>query len=347
LNVDIEGIIYITLLALGVVLLCVLLGAIIYDVKYSLLSSKIKKQGEEFLSSQPHVTILVYLTNSAALDVAKCLRSIVENSYKAYDIVIVENGSANKADRSQIKTLLRDSFTKSPIYYYASRRKRSMTSAYKEAYKRSERGELALLITANDTLSPRVITKLINLHSLRPDIPCFLLPEISAGLTVESAYADIARASRGMKYKIRALIHTDIKSTLAPGMMLRKYELQKRKVLHVQYMYVSDAPIVKSSYVKGMQFVPVTRIDVMATVVVLLIVAACLWLAIISDVDQPFIIAWAIASIWSVLAIIQADTISLKKRIHLLSISILSLYFYIVFSLASLFFSSWAAIKKL
>lgn len=163
-----EGVIF---LVAGISLIVVLLAGV-YDLR-AIASRRYLQAIVTKLRQpcQPHVTVLVYAQNDATT-VEACLRSVARSRYRNYDIVVVDNVSSDMT--KQVMARYRQKYPQPTMYFYGKRKVSDRLNALRQGYRKSQRGDMILVLDASATISPTLLKECVarfmadsNLKSLR------------------------------------------------------------------------------------------------------------------------------------------------------------------------------------
>jgi cellulose synthase/poly-beta-1,6-N-acetylglucosamine synthase-like glycosyltransferase len=146
-----EGLLLLFLIAAYIVIV----AASVYDIRLKMHKKAIDKvQAKLRGSRQPFVTILVYAQNSAE-NIEKCLDSICRSRYSRYDVVVIDDSSSD-GTRGKVR-LYKQKYPLFPVKLYSKRRRGDRLETFRQGYRRSQRGDLLLVIDALSTINPTLL----------------------------------------------------------------------------------------------------------------------------------------------------------------------------------------------
>jgi len=119
--------------------------ASVYDM--TLIARRSPREPSKKLAS--HVTILLYC-DTAERTIETCLQRIAKSNYADYDVVAINNVSADGTKRVFKKYQAEQDATNAR--FYNKRKKTSKYQALRDGYRRSKKGELVLVLDANDAV---------------------------------------------------------------------------------------------------------------------------------------------------------------------------------------------------
>ncbi|HEY8886791.1 MAG TPA: glycosyltransferase family 2 protein [Candidatus Microsaccharimonas sp.] len=146
-----------TLVLLGVCFLLIITGSF-YDIWMTRRRKVIDLQTRRLRRNRPHVTVLVYAKNSAAV-VSDCLASILKNRSRQYDIVVVNNKSTDQT-RMRLAQFQRD-HPIARLYVYNKRKADTVHTSLQQAYRKSQQGAIVLTIRSDSIFSKTFIKEAV------------------------------------------------------------------------------------------------------------------------------------------------------------------------------------------
>lgn len=180
--------IFMTVLALGLLSAFVLVvGASLYDTLH-IRRNKRTAQPTGRSKLQASVCILV-ITENNANTIEACLKSIIDNSYKSYEICVIDNLSSD--DTKKIVDKLIRAHLDTQIRLIAKRKKSSIAELRRTVkLAKNISGELVLVLSGNSILDRKAIQEAVNHFNSSPSVGSLVfnarvLPSLSlSGLTL-------------------------------------------------------------------------------------------------------------------------------------------------------------------
>jgi len=308
----------------AVFLVSCLILASIFDVRQEIFSKSAALNPPTRRRKRLHITILLYIDNVDSLETA--LQTIKKNHYKPYDIVVVDNDSSRTV-RARTRKILID-YQTLPLYYYANRRQVTFDHAMRQGFKRSQRGDIVLLIASSHHIAPGSLEHLAQLFLANSDVTKSTMPILyPATLTIESTIRQLLVSGHQIIRKAQIFIAPKSSNQLEPATAVR------REVLIAptskSHNYYDEMPLIYSvrTPLYGPQLYGIKTFGIIVIEIIFLsIVLKTMELAVGSAVNQPFLLLWAIVSIWVFISIILFKPQSFAKKIPTLLLTLASFY---------------------
>lgn len=146
-----------------VVALVMLLVLVTFNALYDVISSYYNSHlSPQRVSMTPHVTVIITVDDNLEA-VRSCLSNLHVSSHKQYDVVL-----ANNHRQFETADTLRKSVAALPVpsRYYKSRKVHSYERLIKEAYKRSKKGSLVVLVDSGVSFDVSTLQRIAEMHEL-------------------------------------------------------------------------------------------------------------------------------------------------------------------------------------
>ena len=143
------------------------LGANVYDIR----EAKTKKQiaahpHSRQLKKRPLISVLIS-TRDNERSIEYCLRSLFKNSYRKFEVIIVDNGSRDNT-KTIIKNLIEEYPQKS--IRLVARHSNKGNDALHKAYKKYGNGELVMVLDASSTTDKKALHNAVTHLNMEPGI---------------------------------------------------------------------------------------------------------------------------------------------------------------------------------
>lgn len=154
-------------------------------------------------TAQPPVTVLLYADADKADELSASLRSIWRSRYHQYDVVVVVHGSRQLLRQLQTQC---QTASRGKIRWCVQPRSHSRLAALRHGYRRSQRGELALVLVPGDVLPPQLLKAAVAQFVADETVSALRLRRrVTPALSLESITIDYLEASRNIVYKARSV----------------------------------------------------------------------------------------------------------------------------------------------
>lgn len=143
------------LLLFLVIAFVVVLAASIYDIRLTMQRKSLQKTRAKLRGiHRPTISVLVYARNSSN-SIKNCLSAIKRNRYSRCDVVVIDDLSTDDTRR-----IIRSFNEKYPLFslrLYSSRIHRDRRDTYLQGYRRSQKGDLVLIIDASSIIPSKLL----------------------------------------------------------------------------------------------------------------------------------------------------------------------------------------------
>lgn len=137
------------LILLGLCFISIMVVAI-----YDIIRSSTRQHLPRVLQHQPHITVLVYTKNNAQTIRAN-LKSIMQSTYRHFDVVMVDDGSVD--DTYQVAKGLQQNMKRGRLVIFKKRKPALRSEVLYAAYRKSLKGDLVLVLNADTTITKQLL----------------------------------------------------------------------------------------------------------------------------------------------------------------------------------------------
>ena len=317
---------------LGVV--CVLLAAI-YDAQRVYSEASLRSAMRRMTKlRQPQVSIVITNVGSAEQLLA-CLRNIKKSHYKRYDIVAVMKNAGTHE-----RQLLKEKSRIKAFRIYTPRREVDDNVVLVNAYRRTQHGEIVMVLSAQDMIEPTTIKKSVTLlqqDDLLGGVKLFGELEEPGSMTeLHSVFSELSKRILAKAFIVAKQHRHGIE--ICPGVYdyksITKALKEKSHVKETLRPGLTLAPAKRNTH-KLTWYEWASRLVFVAVVAYISLTAAML------QSYWPFIMTWIIVCLWLVAVIWSDETLQVKRKV-MMSVTVpIGMFvvtaFYIVSSFTAMF----------
>lgn len=313
-----------TLLAMAGVGLVAIIMATIYDFRQINDRHKVKAIAQTLQPRrQPHISVLIYARNNAA-DLRECLQAISQSYYQNYDIVVVDNCSTDETRR-----VVRDfthTHTRLLLYHYRKRKVTDELTALRQGYRKSEHGELVLVMTAAQRLTPRLLKDSAAWFVANPNLKALRFHNDSQDhIGIGPTLWQFWRLSQQVIWKDLSVVPGLRIESVRPGGLYEKAIFGDTTGERVPYHYATDLILETTRPQRDsttLRFQTVTRAAIgvaagFGLFFAIMFLTYSLFVAATIQSTSLLIGGWAIVSIWLLVTIWSDDAARVPAKISL------------------------------
>lgn len=299
------------------VVLCLCFVAIMTISVHDIIRTTRHRRLPKVLRDQPHITVLVYACNDAAT-IKECLTSILHSSYRHFDVVMIDDRSS---DRTYKKArLFQDAIHKENLILYKRRKVSSQQIVLRDAYKRSKRGDVVLVLSGSMVISKVFLRECAGEYATYPVDSIKLNTHYEVGTNLQAVVPRIQQLARHLQLKVSTIVSLGSKSELGVlykrEVFLRKY--QKRH----EYRGNLIVGLVRSPKIEQER----SFVSAGITAGLLVLGTYALYSAIATHDGVLLIFSWLIVTLWLLAAVWLDEAEKLGGKLKL-TFSVPPLYF--------------------
>lgn len=298
-----------TLLCVSIAgLVCIVL-ATVHDMKRVYTEAALRHEMRQMTKPrQPHVSIIIAYSKSIE-QLLLCLRHVKKSHYKRYDVVAVMEGIGTDKRRELLAATRMKSFR-----IYSPHRDTNDVMTIMNAYRRSQRGELMVVLSANDLLEPTAIKKSVALLQRDSSLGGVrLLGELNEPGNIIQVYEVFSELSRRIMIKALTVVKRKRRQAGIAPAIYRHESIVRAVKTDVWTMEVVYRQGLASSSVQHYTGVVQWYIWTLRLVFIGVILYSSIAAALLQSA-WPFIMAWAIVCLWLVAAVWSDETLRLKRK---------------------------------
>ncbi|MEP7204640.1 MAG: glycosyltransferase family 2 protein [Candidatus Saccharibacteria bacterium] len=271
---------------------------------------------------QPHVTVLVYAKDSSAT-LETCLLSIRRSYYREYDIMVVDNMSAD-ATKQVVAGFVKKSPTQQ-LYFYQKRKNSGRLQALRLGYEKSRRGDIVLVLDATSTISPRLlgnaVVQFVADHKLLALRLNQNIKDIQSSTLLSFRFLQL---SRNIYAKSASLLSTGRINFGKSAMIYRSSVLAKDyyvgNIKKVPYRYDGELVVTTKRPPRlGVIFGPIQIVGWLFLVLpILFLITYSLYAAVSLQSSALLVLSWSMFVIWLFVAVVSDEGSNVVEKISFL-----------------------------
>lgn len=316
---------WIALFLLATAFLIIFLASI-YDI-ISSSKSKISKRNSVQL---PSITILIYCQNCASV-VSECIDSIRKSDFVNYDIVVADDVSTDN-----ITKVIKDynlGVQTTSIRLYRSKRSNSKNKLLLDAYKRSKKGDLVLVLDATCVINNILLRKSAIRFALDKKIDILRYEVYGKNIvSLITVFYRFEQLSLGQFKKAFSLLFRHRIRDLVSGAVFRRQAFKMAASGLRQKATFSDWAAIRDSSVNDRVIVgkcfnlkQINLLTILAVSTVVFFQTYSMMLAAVS-VSFPLIVGWSAVLVWTMAVVWLQFSMSLEDK-FILTFAFPLLYF--------------------
>lgn len=260
---------------------------------------------------QPQASILIpYVESTHQLQ--ECLTAIRHSRYSHYDIVAVMDNLSNQ-ERRRVYGLM----GMVQLRIYAPRATYTAKQRIANAYRRSKRGDIVLVLNASDRLEPSALKRAI--VQLRSDVSLDgveLIGRLSEATSLAGVYMAFMELSARLLWKIQSLFTTRHRP-IRGAMIYRRDILLRALKSGASIRTVRDSGLASADTPYNYDEPNVRLRTLLAGVLFIAMVAYSSVLAATLQTTWPLVTSWALVGLWLLMVIWSDDANSMTRKLGL------------------------------
>ncbi len=269
--------------------------------------------------NRPQVTVLVYAKDSS-VTIEACLVSISRNNYKKYDIVVVDNVSAD-ATKQAMTAYVKRRPTK-PLYYYRKRKESGRLQALQSGYRKSRRGDIVLVLDADGTIPPGLIGEAAARFVADDTLLALRLNEnlkdVRSSILLSLRFLHLSRNIYAKSTSLLSIgqINVDTQNVMYGGSVFMKHRYSK-DLNKVPYRYDGELVVTTERLPRLGTVFGSVRIKgwLIAVLPVLFLITYFLYTAVTLQSNTLLVLSWSMLAIWLFAAVVSDEGSGVTEKI--------------------------------
>lgn len=264
------------------------------------------------LRKQPHITVLVYARSMGAT-IVECLRSINQNTYKYFDVVIVDDRSTDDTFKRAQQYV--EKLTRRRITLYKKRKAVPYTEVLKEAYRKSQHGELVVVAAGDAVLPKHFLRQCAGEQAAFPADQLIFNTQYQVGERLGMVLPRLQQLSRQLFFKVRSVMKLQQVQQENQYFLCRPEVVLRPSAWHV-VSYRGRLSLKLSPRASVRQtFVPWSR--VLLYLLLLVFISYILYAAIFLKAPNLLLLSWLILLAWFLTAVWYDETAKKEEKLKL------------------------------
>lgn len=315
-----------TLLITACIGFAVILVATLYDLQVATRRKEMSRVVKALHKPrQPHVTVLVYV-EGPQIQISACLQSIGKSRYRNYDVVIVDNASSSTTKREFLR--YQKKHPNASVYLYKKRKVTSRVTALQEGYRKSNQGELILVLDGESTLEPLTMRMAAAHFITSSRLEALQLHTVSSQWQnvqlLLTHFSQLSRHAIAKCFSFLSLYYIPIGGTESMYRASSFMGAGARRKIRARYdnamTIVSTTQLREAGFFAKRQSSSNWAVRVGALLLslyVVLLITFFLYAAASLQSSSLLMLSWVVVSVWLATAVWSDETLKIKKKVML------------------------------